>query len=383
MTEPQRKMLRLLSSVLHGEVSEEKLSAADKTEILSLACRYGILYLLYDAVCTGEDPHQPTLKTFVRHSAVRSAAQSFALEQICAEAERTGTNVLLLKGASIRSYYPQPEKREMWDIDLFAASEQLEKTSALLRSLGYKAGEICMHHRKWRHPQTGVCVELHHTLGDEADYLKPFFTQVFERAVPVDGFTYVYQMREADLYVHTVYHLRHHLQNGNWQFRQLADIFLLETATKRNAAEPALHELGLMPFAESLSAVTAQLFAGIEPTDANHRRLTECFLENEKITFSPCAPSEKTKSMGKGILRGLFPNPNIVYLTFPKIHRHKWLLPIGYLLRPLALFFYGRSHIKEKWNTLGKTAAASRMKSDEAFLNAVGINIRISKNYYY
>jgi hypothetical protein len=92
-----------------------------------------------------------------------------ATEEVLRRAHEEGCRPLLLKGLSTAlRYYPAPHLRTMGDVDLLVPRAQQHSLESVLHRLGYvqprdSAGLYEGHHhsKPFRHPESGVCFEVH------------------------------------------------------------------------------------------------------------------------------------------------------------------------------------------------------------------------------
>ena len=151
-----------------------------------------------------DDPQAPSLPDWehVRGAdlAARVVAEELAeatLDVIRACAPRVG-RIALLKGIWLsHALYPEPHLRPMRDVDLLVAPESVADVERILGELGYEPGahddvhDYSRHHHAvpYRHPATGVWIEVHRGLvPPQGPYAQdPAFTRERIRAQLVDA----------------------------------------------------------------------------------------------------------------------------------------------------------------------------------------------------
>jgi hypothetical protein len=118
-------------------------------------------------------PSWPTIQGADLTARLMTAELQDAMDAILGACDGRTRPPTLLKGISAADeLYPEPHLRSMRDIDFLVATDDLAPTESALRALGYRQESrlshefYATHHHTmpFRHPQTGVWVEVHRGL---------------------------------------------------------------------------------------------------------------------------------------------------------------------------------------------------------------------------
>jgi hypothetical protein len=197
------KALRTLGRLLAGSTAEPDL---DWEVLAKLASRHGVSPLLFwrlDHAQRQEDrafgvPAEVSdrLRTDFYAAAAQGMVAERELANVLGMQAEAGVPVLVVKGAALRSFYPDPALRYQGDLDLVVPEAQLGQAAQTLSAMGYRYSKPeawwldHMHHLP---PMVAddnrIPVELHWRLdpGGEAGHLP--MSDLWARAVPwsVDG----------------------------------------------------------------------------------------------------------------------------------------------------------------------------------------------------
>lgn len=380
MTDNQTVLLTVLSDVLNKKEvrSLDLFSGIDPDSILCEAMRIGVFHLIYSSLPVYQSEFSESFRKIEITRTLCEANQSYLWDNIKNYAESHGIDILMLKGIQNREYYPEPTRREMCDIDLMYNYRQKKAVDDMMTVLGFSGGEISMHHKRWIHP-TGVVIEMHHSIGERESNSDMVFKKVFNRAEPADGYSHIYRMNPVDTYLHVIQHLHHHIRNGNWTFKQLIDVYVLKKYNTPDSEKvnTALKAMGLSEFERNIDILVNFFFGDKKDVDDKTIQLADFFLRNIKFGNSDVYTSRLAYDNGskfKYIISALFPEPGIIYLSYPFIDKHRWLLPFGYLIRFFQRLFSDKRALKEKLHIVKNIdgEAAEQGKEMDEFFKSFG-----------
>ncbi len=311
------------------------------------------------------------------------ANRSYAWQEFANAAEEAGTDILMLKGIYLRNFYPDPECRDMCDIDFLYNPEQSSKLEAVFCSLGYEKRKATTCHDGWFNPENGVTFEAHHILNSDEDKEKEYYAGLWSRAVKVEGKNHVFHMTAQDMYIHLLLHIRTHFKTESVTLRQLADLYVMKLYSKINAieADKFLRELGLSYLAKSMDGLLKLLFENDEDS-ANSSELIELadyiFGNVSFGEYSQADAREAYKSGGskiKAFFKMAFPKAERIYKSYPFIAKHRILLLFGYIYRLVQIIGIRKNNTKKKLKLLSgvSPSAAEQGKKINDFFEKYGI----------
>lgn len=168
-------------------------AAIDWTEVVTRALSLGVASLLNAALSHAPAVQLPaaaaeTLRAYCAENTRRNFKIYQALRLVLLALEREKVEVIVLKGAYLAQVvYQDIGLRSMSDVDLLVRPEQLETARQVLVDLGYgTVKEEAAHHHDWyRHPDSGLDVELHWALVSAQDTVQIDHAGLWVRAIPV------------------------------------------------------------------------------------------------------------------------------------------------------------------------------------------------------
>ncbi len=360
---------RTAGQVMRGE--ELQLNNPERIRLLAVANSLGIMHLLYNRLTETLTPDMVPVSLFKQEmeTVFQNTAQADMWVKMQKAFEENGVDILMLKGIQLRNLYPDPESREMCDIDLLYRYGQKRKVKKVMEKLGFKLALMDSHHMSYFDGR--VTVELHHTICNADNYNNPFFRGLFERSEQVDGMKHIYKMRPDDLYIGTVLHIHRHICESEYSLKRLCDIFILKQQCDIDSKniKKQLTSLNISELAGWLNKACELIFENKE-SDAETQEFADAFFgiipaKNE------IADEVKKSSFNKikYFLSELFPRPAKIYVTFPWVLYHRWLLPAGYIVR----IFQGLGKRKKYAETKLKNAEKEIRKGESEFARKFGI----------
>lgn len=170
---------------------------------------------------------------------------------------QNGIKYIILKGTASAYYYPDPEKRQLGDIDFLVEGEDLEKAEKLLLDEGFlKSLDGHSHHTLFQ--KADAELEMHHKVAGLPDgKVGETFTQFLKGAAEKftdEGFHNPSpEIHGAVILLHTI----HHMTLDGLGLRHLLDFayFVDKTANEpfwEESLLPLLRESGTMDFAAAI-----------------------------------------------------------------------------------------------------------------------------------
>lgn len=240
MTDAQRVLLEHLASALFKIPAKAGITA----EVIREAADHAVLTLL-----PIED--SPFYWKSVAHNVIVTL-QHQQLHQLMTE---HGVPYAILKGVASASYYPEPDRRQMGDVDFLIRSEDIEQVRRLLEDKGFTGStERHAHHVEYHKP--GSIWELH--------WRPPGFPEALNTDSLTDEMISTAVNRDSCMCVSDYHHglilLTHsaqHMLGSGIGLRHACDWAVFYASLSEEAFctqfESALKELGLWRFAQLLT----------------------------------------------------------------------------------------------------------------------------------
>lgn len=321
----------------------------------------------------------PTVLTKI----VLSESQLHELERIQNALEEAGIDNQALKGSILKLDYPRPELREMSDIDMVVREKDLAKTGEILKGLGYTFTGTEEHHDIYKN-QNNVFIEVHRSLyGEHMDQRQYEYFTSFERSVLVPGKQYTYMFNHEDFYVYMIAHAARHFYARGCGVRNLVDIYVFmnkyEKTIDRAYVDRELKKCGLLDFERVMRELA---YAWLDEKDLTRVQDT---LLNYLLDSGIYGCEENgiwNKYMRAGALSGkesdkairriyYFPPVELVKNDYPWVEKHKWLLPVVWIIRMFRAAFRPKS--RRRLNYISSLDAADKVKNMQEMYKAVNL----------
>lgn len=279
-----------------------------------------------------------------------------------------------LKGAIIRSFYPEPWMRTSCDIDILIHEDDLDKAEMGLTEIGFTTNGKRDYHDVSFY-DGDVHLELHFSIQENMEQIDGLLSNVWNHTELFDDMEY----RETpEFYLfHHIAHMCYHFVAGGCGIKPFLDLWILRKngyCTEENVF-PLLQKCGLIPFYSAVNDLTDVWLEGKE-----HTELTEQ-METYVLSGGVYGNSENGNAAGaaqkKGRFRYLwsvaFPPYRTMRLIYPSLRKLRFLLPLCYFHRFFSkLFGQDRKRVRMRWKGV-INQDPNKIQSTEALLQAVGL----------
>ena len=257
------------------------------------------------------------------------------LHKTCDLLEAAGMAHIPLKGAVIRSFYPEPWLRTSGDIDILL--KDADSAAKHLMKCGYQHKMKGLHDITMISPR-GIPFELHFQLIDTDARVNCLLEQVWDHARLREG-NYRYEMTPELFYFYHIAHMAKHMLHGGCGIRFFTDIWLLrhELSLDEDALNHLLREGGLLTFAKQAESLSRVWFEGRRPT---HLELAlERYVLNSGVFGSSSNKVKLARSQSdttaQYVFLRIFLPYNEMVLHYPILKKYPLLLP-GFWIRRWA-----------------------------------------------
>ena len=373
----EQVLFALLRAAVCGQPVAEDVKAACTAEMMesvyTLANRHDLAHLAGYALSKLDLPKCDGLtkcQMATKQAIFRYMRLDLAYGQICAALEKAQIPFIPLKGSILRDYYPEPWMRTSGDIDILVKPETIDDAVVALQE-----ARQCHEAQKGDHDVSlffadGVHLELHYDTMPEGYVINSsdkVLSQVWEDAVPVRPGAYHRNMSDGMFYFYHFAHWAKHLTISGCGIRPVLDLWVLNHCIKpdwegrRNYLEAG----GLRVFAEAMEKLAEVWFSGAqsdEKTDRLARYVTGCDIYG---TLAQQALQQQQKMGGKlryAWHRIFIPYHKIKH-SYPVLEKHRWLLPVCYVMRWCRVLFRGRA--KHAVNEMQLIATASKSEGEQ------------------
>lgn len=359
-------------------------SVVELTELYSLSRHHDMAHLVgyvldrNDLIDRSEEIYTKFQKQLLL-SILRYERLQYELERIGRLFGEQGIDFLPLKGAVLRSDYPEPWMRTSCDIDMLIHTDDLGRAEqALLEKLSYRKCAESTHDVSFFSPSE-VNLELHFALNEPEYRLFDCLEveNVWASATVYDGQPHHYRMSDELFYFYHIEHTAKHFVYSGCGIRPLIDLWILDRRVEHDAEarQALLRQEGLDRFADTARALCRVWMEG-----AAHDELTE-FVEPYILEGGVYGSMENFVAVRQarqgGRLRYAMRRIFLPYRTmkenYPCLRKHPYLLPFYHVRRWVGILFGGG--VRRSLDELGANGAVSRKKVSgiEQMIDRLGV----------
>ena len=145
----QSYLANLVISQLKGEKPMNIPENLDIHEILDIANRNHMIYMILGALIKTENiPEEllDPLRYHVQKCIITTLMQVTELNKLVDTFETDGIMNQPMKGSCLKFMYPNPEMREMSDIDILISEDKMDLAGKILLEQGYTLSQSVKHH---------------------------------------------------------------------------------------------------------------------------------------------------------------------------------------------------------------------------------------------
>ncbi len=281
----EQVLIALLRAVLHGERFCEPLSFTAFRAVYKLAGKHDLAHLVYYAAEAGgvlPTPSDDAERVFLERAATMMTAAQYRYIKSDAELQHIGTvlekadiDYMPMKGAVLRTLYPEPWMRTSCDIDILVRESDLNRAVEVLTADGFTTDGVRNYHDVLLRCD-GVNLELHHNLLERMPKSDAVLETVWEHTANRGHY---HLETPAFFLYHHIAHMAHHFIGGGCGIRTVMDLWLLLHNSQYAAADvmDLLQEGGLSVFGEQMCLLADCWFGDGEP-DEQMRRVEQFVL---------------------------------------------------------------------------------------------------------
>lgn len=345
--------------LLRNELYGERLplnTEYDVEGLIALAKRHDLSHLVADAlvnndILTADDKEYRRVNREKLFAVYRETQLEDAASAINKLFNENGIPYIYLKGAVVRSLYPEPWMRTSCDLDVLVKEEDFSRASDILLKNGFSTkNETTRYDLSFYYGKTHL--ELHHSLCRNSENINAVLSEVWDKAVPIRGYEYALE-REFFVF-HHVAHMLSHILDGGCGIRPFIDLWIMHKNGfyDEKALYVYLERCSLVTFYERvlyLSEVWMENKEYDETSERFGRFIISGGTYGTSRNGSIIGVAVNEKSKRKYLLRLAFPDGKFMSDVYPVLKKHKILLPFCYVHRVFSkLFGKERDRVKDR-----------------------------------
>ncbi|MDO4269916.1 MAG: nucleotidyltransferase family protein [Eubacteriales bacterium] len=285
---------------------------------------------------------------------------------------------VLLRGALLKSDYPEPAMRSMSDLDYLVRVEDYPAIQTAVERLGARHIHTDGGHFSFQFPPQ-VMVEFHPALIYTASPVGTAINPGWQYVRPESG-PHVLELTEEGFYLNLLCHLAYHFAKGGTGVRSVLDVWVYRhrhpLQPDRGFVERELERAGLLPFARNIEALS-EIWFGNAVMKPELEELGKYILSSGAYGFTRRAvlnaASFATGKRGLSALksRAFYPRRELEN-RFPWVKGRLWLLPAAWALRAWTAVTKHGTHIV-RWSRAARSISREELRAQRTFLKRFGL----------
>ena len=269
-----------------------------------------------------------------------------------------------LKGAILKDWYPKLGMRQMSDNDILFDSKYRTK----VRDIMLESGFTCKHFNKGNDDayfKPPVCnFEMHNALfvSFHVGKLHEYYQNIKSKLIKDENTQYGYHFKTEDFYLYLTAHEYKHFAVGGIGLRSLVDtyIFLKKYGNSMNwdYLNTELKKLQIDEYEQKRRNLVDKIF-NEKPLSQEENTMLEYYIFSYTYGNLENKIEHDLERLGKGskvryLLKRLFPPMKQIESYWNFFYRHKWLIPVLWIYRPIKGLFTNKKNIYQEIEYLNK-----------------------------
>ena len=264
-----------------------------------------------------------------------------------------------LKGVLTKNWYPKQGMRQMSDNDILCDVSYRKHIREIMEELGFKCTMYDSGKDDVYHKQPFYSFEMHFELFNVIDdkTLYDYYANVRERLLLDEGSQYGYHFSNEDFYLYMIAHEYKHYIKGGTGVRSLVDQYIFMRkfgdSFRWDYARAELDRMGIRDYEEKTRSLAMKLFGEAVPISALSPEEDELLNLHifSGIYGSLAADMEQRLQNEAGgsrvklALNRIFPSMDNIKTWWPFFYRHKWLIPLLWIIRPVKALISNRKRL--------------------------------------
>lgn len=269
---------------------------------------------------------------------------------------------ICIKGAYIRTLYPETYMRSSTDLDIFVDDENTERVREIMQDLGC---EVIRFSHKLQDDAYAwgnfVHIEIHRRLINKTYLWSQKCQEIVGRTFPKKEGSYEYVMSAEDFYLHMIAHMAKHLKYSGCGIRMVLDVWIylrrLGDTLDRDILNERLKDCGLDIFEREIVKLVDYWFCG-KDADIKTKALARYifgsglfgsnkqYFATELATIAGNGGSVKSGTVKK-LMKNIFTPYTDMAIYYPKLQKYPILLPYYWFVKNMRVLLFRRNRIKE------------------------------------
>ncbi len=382
MADTIRLFMDLIRQRLYGDHASIDPTADSVQQLMALANKHDLTAVIGEALLEQDNFPTQELKLTVSEAVCKAVCyyeiMNSELNWLKDSLEEAQIPHMVLKGAAVREYYPQPWLRISGDMDILVPEDLLTKAEAVLLEKGcIPDGSRRYHDIPLKTPGNNL-LELHYNIREDIPALDKTLDRVWDYCEKAPGKEYEYRQCKEFLLFHLLAHMSYHLTHGGCGIRSFVDIRLLQQSEHcdTDIFRHLCHEAQLTEFYENVQLLNDVWFGTGKHTPAT--QLLEQLVvsggtfgtRNNQILIEQAYSGNK----GKYLLGRIFMPYSLLKKQYPILEKYCFLVPVFQVMRWFRIIFCGRANHAFREMHTGHSHTTEQIQETKRMLQEIGLN---------
>lgn len=367
--ETSQYFLRLIRSVLKGEIAPEKPERVNWKDIFTLSEQHYMTGIAYRAVSSlNKKPEEELLRRWERSYLMNvrlDIEQDAAWEEIRELFADSEVRLVPLKGLCLKPLWPESFMRVMSDLDIYCDEDVFPAVRKKLETAGY---ELERHTKNFYHKvfsRGNIHLEIHTALLPDHSPFRKYYGQISEKTVPSESPCVRFLTKEHE-YVFLLIHGLKHFSGAGGGVRTVADFALFlerygagldrslidrEIAAADEIGASAGSEESVAAFEEEMIRQVGLWFGenDVQTDETGLSILSNgVYGRRENLVRKGIARNGKTKY----VVSRIFPPYKTMVSAYPVLKKCPILLPFCWVARMIRALLFRRNNIRNECRTI-------------------------------
>lgn len=278
-------LIHIIKCILHEEENVYEMDFPDEIDfgrLYRIAKQHSVANMVAFSICKNTKVTKDVIALFEEQRVAILRQHVFlkrAILELYEIIQKAKVKGIILKGAVLRDYYPNPFMRSMSDIDVYMEKEDIEKIGDMMVKCGFNEGVIGRSNH-YEYIKYGVAkIELHPELvALDSAYGKNVYSRlgyqntsiaqklkIWSHTESINGRQYAVKLEPEYHYVYIIMHMMNHFLTAGTGMRSVIDVWIFNMRYKDKwdckIVDDLLKEFGLSRFEKYAVALANKWFS--------------------------------------------------------------------------------------------------------------------------
>ena len=355
-------MIYLTSCAINGKIPNK--SRIDKIDFDALfkVCQSHILTACVAYALESVDIHNHNFTQEKEKSIRKNIIMDANRKEILERLEQEHIWYMPLKGSVLKDWYPKLGMRQMSDNDILCDISERKHIKQIMLDMGF----TCKHYNSGNHdsyfkpPVSNF--EMHSQLFSitHIGKLYEYYENVKARLIHDEDNEYGWHFKMEDFYIYIIAHQYKHYSYGGTGVRSFLDIYVFlkkfNNTLDWNYIHEELQKLEITSYEQQCRELAMKVFEEKYLTQKEKENLDYYIFSgtygNMKNYLDYRFEKVSGGSKAKYIFRRFFPTMDEIKVGWKFFYRHKWLIPVLWVYRPIRAVITNGKKIRKEWQYL-------------------------------